>query len=413
MMQKINPILISGDNNNLNIKKLDNIPLEKSEGGFQETLLQELIHKAPYILPIKEYYPSATSVFSLGREIPVQLGGGRIGYIDNLLITNTGHLVLVETKLARNPEAIREVVAQIQEYGMALNKLSLLGLEAALKSSEKKFRAIDGNDTIYGALINEGMQNINVDFENTLERFLRTGEMLYLIVADGIHVGVERLTNWLNEKSIGVPYKFGLVELKFFNMADGQRIVVPQPLIKTTEISRHVVVVDVRMPEALTSITAEYENKSGVTLKESRIGKPPSASITQEQLLQKVSEVDLPIVQGLIKLLHEHDFKTSATINFLRFGFIVNDNDEFYTLIELGQKGVWLPIYKQIRNVIGIDKTIVYRKKINDFAKFYRDDQINKPDSSGCEIKYHELKAKIESIVAYLNEFKEEVKLDL
>ena len=42
-----------------------------------------------------------------------------------------------------------------------------------------------------------------------------------------------------------------------------------------------------------------------------------------------------------------------------------------------------------------------------------RDDQINKPDSSGCEIKYHELKAKIESFVAYLNEFKEEVKLDL
>jgi hypothetical protein len=86
-----------------------------------ESLLQKVIDDRPNILPIREFYPGVANLFSLGREIPVETGSGQ-GFIDNLLVTDDGRLVLVETKLWRNPQALREVVAQTLQYGMALSQ---------------------------------------------------------------------------------------------------------------------------------------------------------------------------------------------------------------------------------------------------------------------------------------------------
>ena len=61
-------------------------------------------------------------MFSLGREVTVDLGN-RLGRIDNLLVTNDGYLVIVETKLYRNPEGVREVIVQTLQYGMAVGKM--------------------------------------------------------------------------------------------------------------------------------------------------------------------------------------------------------------------------------------------------------------------------------------------------
>ena len=72
-------------------------------------------------------------MFSLGKEIEIDIGGGQLGYIDNLLVTNEGKLVIVETKLWRNPDSTREVVAQILQYGMALSALTVRALEAKVK----------------------------------------------------------------------------------------------------------------------------------------------------------------------------------------------------------------------------------------------------------------------------------------
>ena len=405
MMQKINPILISGDNNDLNIRKLENIPLPKSEGGFQETLLQELIHKAPYTLPIKEYYPSATSVFSLGREIPVQLGGGRIGYIDNLLITNDGHLVLVETKLSRNPEAIREVIAQTLEYGMALNQLAILGIEAVLKSTEKRFRVLDGDDTIYGILVNGNMPSINADFENTFEKFLRTGEMLYLIVADGIHVGVDRLTSWLNEKSTSAPYKFGLVELKFFELPDKQRIVIPKALLKTSEISRHVVVVDVRNPNISAEIETKVVNASGGVASSKNKAQSPASLTTKSSLLATMkTDEDRAIASSLIVQLESAGLSSRSLEKTLQYGFYYPDNSgEFYQLISLQYSILWIAPPKKLRELLGDDWAINYKKRSNEIADFYPVENINDPNNfNGRNPYYKELEPKIPELTSLL-----------
>ena len=54
---------------------------------------------------MREFFPATTALFSLAREVPVDIGGSD-GRIDNLLVTNNGHLVIVETKLYRNPAAV-------------------------------------------------------------------------------------------------------------------------------------------------------------------------------------------------------------------------------------------------------------------------------------------------------------------
>ena len=53
------------------------------------------------------------------------------GFIDNLFITPRGDIVLVETKLWRNPQARREVIAQALDYVAALMTMDYASFEAA------------------------------------------------------------------------------------------------------------------------------------------------------------------------------------------------------------------------------------------------------------------------------------------
>ena len=113
------PLLLSGKNS----MPLSRVGTEHSgTEKYQECLLQELIDQQPSGLPMADLCPGVTGLFSLGREIWVDLGGGNVGFIDNMLVTDDGHLVVVETKLWRNPESTREVVAQTLQYGMAVSR---------------------------------------------------------------------------------------------------------------------------------------------------------------------------------------------------------------------------------------------------------------------------------------------------
>jgi hypothetical protein len=116
-------------------------------GNYQECLLQKLIDDQPGVLPVCDFFPGVTGLFSLGREIPVDIGGSE-GCIDNLLVTDDGRLVLVETKLWRNPEALRQVVAQTLQYGMAVSQLSALEFEMRLRRGNHKARRLGPDETV-------------------------------------------------------------------------------------------------------------------------------------------------------------------------------------------------------------------------------------------------------------------------
>ena len=66
----------------------------------------------------------------LGREVPTA-----VGPIDGLFLSRNGYLVLVATKLRRNPEAWREVVAQIIDYAAQLRRWTYADVETTYRRS--------------------------------------------------------------------------------------------------------------------------------------------------------------------------------------------------------------------------------------------------------------------------------------
>jgi hypothetical protein len=94
-----------------------------------------------------EMFGYGESFVPLCRELPLRYGSSNV-FLDLLGVSATGRLVLVECKLWRNPEARREVVAQLFEYAALLSEWTNSDLEARLK----KARRLTGENPIFAAV---------------------------------------------------------------------------------------------------------------------------------------------------------------------------------------------------------------------------------------------------------------------
>src|SRR5690606_25496788 len=217
-----------------------------SEARFLEDLPQELIHRHPEILPIHEFLPSAKHVFSLGQEITVELRHRAAeladrddGRMDNVLVTDDGHLVVVEDKLWRNPESTRGVVAQILEYGVTLENTPLQTLEERLRSPRKGEPVLQADETIDQAVarmaVERGLTGFDAQaFADALDRNYRRGQFLLLVVGDYIKGAVKRMGLWLRDLG-SKPLIFGLVEFRMYRNPDGSMLAAPIALFKRSE----------------------------------------------------------------------------------------------------------------------------------------------------------------------------------
>ena len=352
---------------------------------YQEDLLQQLVEDNPALLPVKDFLPSTLSLFSLGREIAVDVGG-QMGYIDNLLVTNEGRLVLVETKLWRNPESTRDVVAQILQYGMALSALSLQELETAVKCK--------AGQTISELVASRpGGEALVDDFEEAFERHLRRCEMLYLVVSDGIRVSVERITQWLNDGG-SAPFKFGLVELRFFEAGGGDMLVVPRTLLKTREVSRHVVVVDVQGPAA-SSATAvvhdDLKSSMGAHALTQRRVKQVELPMTRERLISEVrlakGSAEAETLERIVQHLDLLNLDNRSTATLFQYG-IMSPTDEgvFLQLISLGVTGAWSRPSQKLIDFIGDSEFVNHKHRLRDIAEFYREKEAPDPTKKSNEL---------------------------
>ena len=406
------PIVFSEDSQQRRFVPLSGISARRDDpNAFNENLLQELIDATPNALPVREYLPSTTALFSLGREIPVDLGANN-GYIDNLLVTNDGYLVIVETKLYRNPEGIREVIAQTLQYGMAIGQMTIMELEARIKRGQSP--ALTRNENIRDCVSRQDAEQdrpavLADDFDEALERHLRRGEVLLLIVSDGIHVGVERVTHWLNEQGNSSPFKFGMVELKFFTHGN-ERLVVPRTVLKTREVSRHVVVVDIRptpQATATTAITDDFKNTAGGKVQESRSVRPAALPLTRSDLLRSVDAEDKAFTAELLGALEAYPLDFRGLPTTLQVGFYYPEgSDVFHPLAHLYKGGVWAYPLAALRKVLGPDAMLAFHSEANSLATFFREDQIGNPESTGGQARYGQLAGKAEKFAAFINDYR-------
>ena len=204
-------------------------------GNHNENWLQQLIFDHPEALPIHDIEPGFGDIVSIAREVPCGHG-----FIDNLYLTPAGDIVLVETKLWRNGEARREVVAQTLDYVAALTRMTYAAFEEAVR---RAMRGPGAPDTLYGYMIGRADAAEEARFIDAVTLNLKRGRMLALVVGDGIRAEAHALGGLLQSHA-GAHFTFAMVELATWrDQSTGATIIVPGTLAQTVMIERGIVIV--------------------------------------------------------------------------------------------------------------------------------------------------------------------------
>lgn len=223
------PIVITPDGRSV---RLQRISMGSSSGSdrFDENWLQETLFRNPTLLPIDEIDPAYESCIPVCRELSTPAGP-----LDLLYVTPKGRLVIVETKLWRNPEARRAVVTQALDYAKELAEWEYEDLAAAVARANK------GNaDALFNAAKAAAPDLAMQAFIDHVTVTLRTGRFLILIVGDGIREGVHALTDFLDRFG-SLEFTFGLVEVGVYQHPEIGRVVQPRILAKSLIVKRSIV----------------------------------------------------------------------------------------------------------------------------------------------------------------------------
>lgn len=222
-------------------RALERVPLTlQGTGEFDEAWLQRLIHDHPACLPIADIEPGLDPFAAICREMPTPKG-----YLDNLLMTGTGDIAIVETKLFRNPEARRKVLAQALDYATCLFDMAYEVFERAALGGT--FPPGPKPASLHAALP-EAEKLDEPAFVDAVTRNLRCGRALVLIAGDGIRSEVGSLLDGLHAHA-RFGFTLALVELGVFRMPEeGHYLVRPRTLAKTAIVQR--IVVEITGPGA-------------------------------------------------------------------------------------------------------------------------------------------------------------------
>jgi hypothetical protein len=253
---------------------LKRVELASPAGEFDEAWLQKLLFDCPECLPIGEIEPGFGPLVSICRELPT-----RHGPVDNLFMTGSGDIVIVEAKLWRNPQSRREVVAQALDYASCLFEMTYEQLEAAiLKAALGRSPKPQG---VY-ELFREYEALPEPQFIDAVSRNLRRGRIVVLVVGDGIRSETERLAAALQSHA-GFHFTFALVELAVFRTPiDGSFLVLPRTLARTVMIERGIVRI-----EAGNVVVTSPANQTGTDT-----GQGAPLSITAEQFFDAMGQRD-------------------------------------------------------------------------------------------------------------------------
>jgi hypothetical protein len=223
------PLLIKKDNTVTTINKVNE---------FDELTIQKIIFNHPSCLPISDIDEAYNPVIPVCMEL--NLGGK---YMDVFMVSPNGELTIIETKLWRNPEARRKVVAQILEYAQILATWSYSDLQREVSRNTGR----KGNTLYDIAKENDPNQVLEESvFVDAVERNLRRGNFLLLIVGDGIREGAKGIGEFLSSSG-NLNFTLAMVELSLFKTQNSDTLVIPKTIVKTVEIGR----INIDLPDGM------------------------------------------------------------------------------------------------------------------------------------------------------------------
>lgn len=284
---------------------------------IDESRLQQLLFDHPQLLPTGEIEPLFDELIPVARELPTAAGP-----VDLVYVTADGFLALAETKLWRNPDARRSVVAQIIDYTKEMARWSYTDLIEAIRKVRKR-TDLDGDPLT--ALAAEASEDFDeAAFHDQVSRNLRLGRFLLMIVGDGIREDVEHMADYL-QQTPQLGFTLALIEIGLYRLdakRDDPLFIQPRILARTQEVTRAVVEIRNRVSEQVAvavSLPAPDEDSNGgggrTTITEQQfleaLAKNSDAEVVQfvKWVLENADEHQLSIEWGarlLLKYIDEH-----------------------------------------------------------------------------------------------------------
>jgi hypothetical protein len=238
-------------------------PVSREAPPYNEAWLQNLIHAHPGLIPAAEVEACFNDLVPVVTEFPLPSG-----YLDNLFVTPDGYLVLVEVKLWKNAESRRKVIAQILEYAMDFAALTYDQINKVIRDQSRS--RIWGQNPLHEMAAGYAASALDeTTFVDRVSRNLRDGRFLLLILGDGIREDMAVLANYLLHHSL--RYAFGMIQIKLFHLPDGSLMALPEVLVKTQTVERHVTVVTVAGEATIhakssMSVVSEKVEKTSISL---------------------------------------------------------------------------------------------------------------------------------------------------
>ena len=212
----------------------ETMPALPSGHAYNESWLQGLLFRHPELLLLERMEAGAGDVVPLCRELSIPRAGGSV-FLDMLGVTQTGRLVLVECKLWRNPQARREVVAQIVEYAALLRHLSFGDLTTRLKQK----LGVSAANPIYRIARKRWPDLDEADFVDGVSRSLALGDFHLIVAGDGIRSDLQTVAAHLNALGAGLS-RLSLLEIQLWADSQGRTLVVPTVPLRTEIIEQRV-----------------------------------------------------------------------------------------------------------------------------------------------------------------------------
>lgn len=307
MRRDCQPHFVDAEGNLVSLRRVD-----FGDRAIDESFLQQQLHKSPSILSIEEIDDSFAPLASLGREICS---------MDNLFISPTGRITVVETKLWRNPEATRQVLAQILDYAKRLSSLTYEEFEQKCRSAMSPAPLV--GTSLYGLVSKRFPKQVTSekDFIDAVRKNLRTGRFLLLVVGDGIRENLEDMLGLLHHQP-QMLFTFGLVEIQIYESDTiPGRLIVPHLVARTNEIVRGVVLVENRADVAVSVILPpEEEHPPTIGVQEFLNGlREPRAREVFTKLIAFANEIGYarPTPHTVVAAM---DYKGTGELTFFRLG---------------------------------------------------------------------------------------------
>jgi hypothetical protein len=201
--------------------------------GKDESFLEGLVAADPLLLGLDPYESGVSGRIIAFRQARLSTPTGRTVIPDVVLLSETGHIVIVEAKLGDNPELRdRNVVAQVVEYAASV---------AHLSDDDALEWLGNGSDESWNDMIRRIFPDAVAPdrLAESLRRRMRDAEIHLVIVCDGAPEGLRDLVKSVaGQASLGA-FQLHVVELKPY-VADGVDgvLLVPNAIVRTEIVAR-------------------------------------------------------------------------------------------------------------------------------------------------------------------------------